>query len=58
MLYDAGVDVKSAQRFLGHADVETTLRIYTHLTEQKEQNAVDAFNAHLGKKDNIKPIVK
>lgn len=58
MLYDAGVDVKSAQRFLGHADVETTLRIYTHLTEQKEQGAVDALNAHLDKKDNVTPITK
>ena len=49
MLYDAGVDVKSAQRFMGHADIQTTLRIYTHLSEEKEQAAVDALNAHLGK---------
>ena len=32
MLFDAGVDVKSAQRFLGHEDIEVTLSIYTHLT--------------------------
>ncbi|MBQ3479550.1 MAG: tyrosine-type recombinase/integrase [Clostridia bacterium] len=25
MLFDAGVDVKSAQRFLGHTDIEVTL---------------------------------
>lgn len=50
MLYDAGVDVKSAQRFLGHADLQTTLKIYTHLSEQKEQQSVAALNAHLGKK--------
>ena len=47
MLYDAGVDVKSAQKFLGHADITTTLRIYTHLSEQKEQAAIDALNVHL-----------
>lgn len=48
MLYDAGVDVKSAQKFLGHADIQTTLKIYTHLSDEKEQRSIDAFNAHLG----------
>jgi len=59
LLYDAGVDVKSAQRFLGHADLETTLRIYTHLSEQREQKSVEALNAHLGSKNNpILPLKK
>ena len=43
-LYDAGVDVKSAQKFLGHSDIQVTLKIYTHLSEGKEQAAVDALN--------------
>lgn len=47
-LYDAGVDVKSAQKFLGHSDIQVTLKIYTHLSEGKEQAAVDALNKHLG----------
>ena len=47
-LYDAGVDVKSAQKFLGHSDIQVTLKIYTHLSEGKEQAAVDALNRHLG----------
>jgi len=51
MLYDAGVDVLTAQKLLGHADVQTTMRIYTHLSEQKENRSIDAFNAFLsGKK--------
>ena len=50
MLYDAGVDVKTAQRFMGHSDIQTTLRIYTHLSEQKEQASVDALNAYLNQK--------
>lgn len=58
MLYDAGVDVKSAQRFMGHADIETTLKIYTHLSEQKEQQSVDALNAHLGKQGGYALAVK
>lgn len=47
MLFDANVDVKSAQRFLGHADVEVTLAVYTHLTKYKEDKAIEALNAHL-----------
>ena len=47
-LYEAEVDVKSAQKFLGHSDIQVTLKIYTHLSEGKEQAAVDALNRHLG----------
>ncbi len=47
-LYDAEVDVKSAQKFLGQSDIQVTLKIYTHLSEGKEQTAVDALNRHLG----------
>lgn len=46
MLYDAGVDIKTAQRYLGHADVQTTLKIYTHLSETKQAQSLDALNAH------------
>lgn len=49
LLYEAGVDVKSAQRFLGHSDIETTLEIYTHLTKKKEHEAVDSINTHFVK---------
>lgn len=40
-LYDAGVDVKSAQRILGHSDVSTTMNIYTHLSETKKEEAAN-----------------
>lgn len=36
MLFDAGVDVKTAQKWLGHADLKTTLDIYTHLSELRQ----------------------
>lgn len=38
LLYDADVDILSAQRFLGHADVKTTLAIYAHLSKGKEDS--------------------
>lgn len=37
ILYNAGVDVLTAQKYLGHADPATTLRIYTHLAEEREK---------------------
>ena len=35
-LYDAGVPVKAAQYFLGHADIRITLELYTHLSKERE----------------------
>lgn len=46
LLYEAGVDLKSAQRILGHSDIETTMEIYTHLTKKKEAQAIDSINRH------------
>ena len=35
-LYDAGVDVKAAQYFLGHADIRMTMDLYTHLSRERD----------------------
>ena len=35
-LYDAGVPVKAAQYFLGHADVRMTMDLYTHLSRERD----------------------
>lgn len=53
LLYDAGVDIKSAQRFLGHADIEMTLAVYTHLTPFKMEAAVTSLNNHLNSNFSI-----
>ena len=58
ILYNAGVDVKSAQRFLGHADINVTLKIYTHLSDQKEQDAIASLNRHLSGKDTGKNLMQ
>lgn len=34
-LYEAGIDAKSAQELLGHAQIQTTMDIYTHISESK-----------------------
>ena len=40
MLYDAGVDLYTAQKLLGHADIQTTMSIYTHLRQEKEKSSI------------------
>jgi integrase len=52
ILYNADVDLKSAQRFLGHSDINVTLKTYTHLSEQKEQEAIASLNKHLTKNED------
>ena len=42
MLYYAGVDVKEAQKLLGHSSITITLEIYTHL--QDNQQTVKKIN--------------
>lgn len=37
LLFDSGVDVKTAAYLMGHSDVGVTMKIYTHLSEQKRQ---------------------
>lgn len=45
MLYHSGVDIKEAQRLLGHASVEITLNIYTHLSEEFSKEVSDSLNS-------------
>lgn len=41
MLYDAGIDIKSAQRLLGHADIKTTMDTYVHLSETRKDSSAE-----------------
>lgn len=43
MLYNAGIDIKTAMLWLGHADQTVTMQIYTHLTEQRRTEAEKAI---------------
>lgn len=43
ILYTSGVDIKTAQKWLGHADTSMILKIYAHLTTEHEmQQALNA----------------
>ncbi len=47
MLYFSGVDLLTAQKLLGHADVTTTLKIYTHLQEKTEKISIEKFDTFI-----------
>ena len=44
MLYHAGVDIKTAQYLLGHASIQMTMEIYTHLDTEKTKTAAKKLN--------------
>jgi integrase len=41
VLHDLGVPVKVIQQQLGHAAVETTLNIYTHVVGETQRKAIE-----------------
>lgn len=47
LLYLSGVDVVQACAQMGHADVQTTLKIYTHLDSVHKRKSVDKLDAYL-----------
>ena len=47
ILYEAGVDVLTAQYLLGHASPETTMKIYTHLSEERKDKSIEKLNDFL-----------
>lgn len=52
MLYMAGVDVLTAKEQAGHADIKTTLGIYTHLNAEYKLHNLYKFDDYLNNKEN------
>lgn len=46
-LFAAGASIKEVQERLGHEDVKTTMDIYTHVTDQQNQEAVNKLVNYL-----------
>ena len=49
LLYESGVDVYTAKAILGHANIETTMAIYTELRAKHQQKNVKKFSKSLSK---------
>ena len=46
IMFEAGIDATTAKEQMGHSDIQTTLSIYTHLSQrhkEREVNKLDAF---------------
>lgn len=46
-LYHAGVDLRTAQQLMGHASIQITAKIYTHLEAQDNLNVVTRLDTYL-----------
>lgn len=56
LLYISGVDVLTAKELLGHSNVITTLKIYTHLDEKFKKLNITKFDDYIKKDMNIKDL--
>ena len=45
-----GNDIKTISEILGHSDIDTTLKIYTHTTEKQKAKAINKFEKMLKEK--------
>lgn len=47
MLYEADIDALVAQHLMGHANVETTMKIYTHLNDTRKDTSIKLLDEYL-----------
>lgn len=52
LLYMAGVDVLTAKEQAGHADIKTTMEIYTHLDEKFKRKSISKLDEYLSSKQS------
>lgn len=56
LLYISGVDLLTMHKLLGHSNISTTLKIYTHLQEQYKELKILEFNEFVKSNYNIDNI--
>ena len=54
LLFESGVDVYTAQKLLGHANIETTMGIYTQLREKQKIKSLQKLQDYMS--ETYKPI--
>ena len=52
MLYAAGIGEMEAQKLMGHADISTTRKVYTHIRERQLNEAAETLEKFIN--DNTK----
>ncbi|WNS42063.1 tyrosine-type recombinase/integrase [Paenibacillus sp. MMS20-IR301] len=49
ILYEAGVDLKAISEALGHSDLATTNKIYTHRFDKTHEKTINVMSTALGR---------
>ena len=52
IMYEAGIDALSAKDQMGHADIQTTLSIYTHLSSLHKETQINKLDAFFAKESS------
>ena len=51
MAIENGMDIKTLSNMIGHVSAETTLNIYSHITNEMQQNAARKIDTGIGRED-------
>ncbi len=46
-MIDLGASPKEIQHYLGHSKIETTLKVYTHLTDKSKRDFSNKFSEYI-----------
>ena len=52
ILVEGGANIKAVQERLGHSDIKTTLKVYTHVTDSMRKDTAEIFENTAHKKSN------